>query len=70
MKWEYCFVHLIKHHSGSLDVSGHSQLPKGCYIRPTYTDRLDLFNYMGQDGWELVDTDCGGYTFKRHMSED
>lgn len=70
MKWEYCFVHLTKHSSGMLDVDFYTQLPKGYCIRNEYSNRLDLFNYMGQDGWELVDTDCGGYTFKRQISED
>jgi hypothetical protein len=26
---------------------------------------LDMFNIMGHDGWQLVDTDCGGYFFMR-----
>jgi len=70
VKWEYCFIKLTAHGSGLLLLDyNYSIVPKGYYIKETYDSRLDLFNYLGGDGWELVDS-LGGYTFKRSLSGD
>lgn len=70
MKWEYCFIILNRNSTNKFTVDAYSELPEGYTIRQEYSSKLDFFNYMGQDSWELSLIDLGVYTFKRTISKD